>query len=110
MTAAAPGFRVILTMRIRPGMEADFEREWTAVAAAVTGHPANVGHWLMKSPDDDSVYYIGSDWLDERRFRQFEDSPVHLEHRARLHPYRSSGEIATMRVLDHKAGAATRSG
>lgn len=102
-----PGFRVLLTMHVHPGMEPAFEQTWHSVAEAVTGHPANLGHWLMRSTEsgDATVYYIGSDWIDEARFREFEQSEVHLEHRARLHPYRSSGSIATMRVLRHKSGA-----
>ncbi|GIG92064.1 antibiotic biosynthesis monooxygenase family protein [Plantactinospora endophytica] len=107
MSYRTPGFRVLLRMRIHPGLEQGFEKEWHTVAEAVTGHPANLGHWLMRdSGADEPVYYIGSDWVDEQQFRQFEASPQHLAHRARLHPYRSDGSIATMRVLDHMPGAA----
>lgn len=104
---SVPGFRVLLTMHVHEGMEEAFEKTWHSVADAVTGHPANLGHWLMRSTEGPSntVYYIGSDWVDEERFREFERSDIHLEHRARLHPYRSSGSIATMRVLHHKTGA-----
>src|SRR5262245_672336 len=96
-------------MHIHTGMEDGFERTWRSVAAAVTSHPANLGHWLMRSGDEDGVYYIGSDWVDEPRFREFEGSAEHIAHRQQLHPYRASGSIATMHVVQHMAaqGAVT---
>ena len=45
------------------------------------------------------MYFIVSDWVDEDGFRAFEDSAVHLAHRAKLHPYRSSGSFTTMHVV-----------
>ena len=89
-------FRVMLRMQINPGMEAEFEQTWYAVAAtAVTGHPANLGQWLSKSNEEDGVYYIVSDWADEP-LPQFEYSERHLQHRTKLHPYRSGGSMTTM--------------
>lgn len=108
MSERRPGFRVILRMQIKPGMAEGFERTWHEVAEAVTEQPANLGHWLMRSAvaDEQDVYYIGSDWIDEGLFREFESSPTHIEHRTRLHPYRVAGTISLMEVLDHKRGAA----
>ena len=99
-------FRVMLRMQIRPGMEADFEREWLAVGDSVTGHPANLGQWLSRSAEEDGVYHIVSDWVDEARFREFEHSDGHLVHRQRLHPFRSGGSMTTMHVVAHLPGAA----
>ncbi|MEV4441754.1 antibiotic biosynthesis monooxygenase family protein [Streptomyces sp. NPDC049577] len=99
-------FRVMLRMEIKPGQEAAFEREWHAGTDAVTGHPANLGQWLSRSADEESTYYIVSDWTDEPRFRAFEQSPEHLEHRARLHPFRSAGSFHTMHVVAHIPGKA----
>ncbi|MBP2708283.1 antibiotic biosynthesis monooxygenase [Microbispora sp. RL4-1S] len=96
-----PGFRVVLTMHIHPGVEEEFEQAWRAVGAAVTDHPANLGHWLLRSADEKGVYYINSDWVDEKHFREFEESWEHGEHRAKLHPYRASATIATMHVVGH---------
>lgn len=108
MTTRTPGFRVLLRMRIHPGMEDTFEREWESVAATVCDHPANLGHWLMRSGTEEGVYYIGSDWVDEAAFRRFEQSPEHVSHRERLHPYRAEGSIALMRVLRHQPGRAAK--
>lgn len=99
-------FRVTLTMEIVPGREAEFERTWFAIGDAVTGHPANIGQWLSRSAEQESTYYIVSDWTDEPSFRAFEQSEGHLEHRKRLHPLRASGSMRTMNVVAHLTGAA----
>jgi heme-degrading monooxygenase HmoA len=106
MTAAGP-FRVLLRMQVKPGCEADFEQTWLDVGDAVTSHPACLGQWLSRSADEDSVYYIVSDWVDEPRFREFETSERHRRHREQLHPYRSGGSMATMTVVAHLPGSAT---
>jgi heme-degrading monooxygenase HmoA len=101
-------FRVMLRMQIKPGMEAEFERVWKEVGGSVTGHPANRGQWLSKSTTDneDGIYYIVSDWVDEPCFREFETSDTHLQHRTRLHPYRSGGSMTTMNIVANLSGAA----
>ncbi|MFC4533227.1 antibiotic biosynthesis monooxygenase family protein [Sphaerisporangium dianthi] len=101
-------FRVMLRMEVLPGKGAEFEKVWHDSAATITGQPANLGQWLSRSAEEDGVYYIVSDWLDEERFRAYERSQAHLEHRGRLHPYRSSGAMTTMRVVYDLAGAARR--
>ncbi|TDE55936.1 antibiotic biosynthesis monooxygenase [Nonomuraea mesophila] len=97
MTAGT--FRVMLRMQIKPGMDEAFEQTWYEVGDAVTQHPANRGQWLSKSAEEAGVYYIISDWVDEQRFREFERSERHLEHRTKLHPYRSGGSMTTMNVV-----------
>lgn len=100
-------FRVMLRMRIKPGLESEFERVWLEVGDSVTSHPANLGQWLSRSAEEPGVYYIVSDWVDEPRFREFETSERHLEHRQKLHPYRSAGSMTTMQVLAHLPRTAT---
>ncbi|WP_298796343.1 antibiotic biosynthesis monooxygenase [uncultured Pseudonocardia sp.] len=99
-------FRVMLRMEIRPGMEPDFERTWLEVGDSVTAHPANLGQWLSRDSEVPGVYHIMSDWLDEPRFREFEHSDRHIEHRQKLHPFRSGGSMSTMTVVAHLDGAA----
>ncbi|MFE9337652.1 antibiotic biosynthesis monooxygenase family protein [Streptomyces sp. NPDC007063] len=99
-------FRVLLRMQINPGTEADFEKTWRGSTEAVTGHPACLGQWLSKSADEESTYYIVSDWVDEPGFREFETSDAHLAHRERLHPFRSQGSFNTMTVVAHVPGKA----
>jgi heme-degrading monooxygenase HmoA len=106
-TATATAFRVMLRMQIKPGLADAFEKTWADVGDSVTSHPANLGQWLSRSADEDDVYYIVSDWADEPRFREFELSDKHLEHRQKLHPYRSGGTMATMSVVAFLAPSAT---
>ena len=92
-------FRILLRMNVKPGMEEAFEKTWSAVGDSVTSHPANLGQWLCRSDEESGVYYIISDWVDEPEFREFETSDRHLEHRQKLHPFRSGGSMGTMKVV-----------
>jgi heme-degrading monooxygenase HmoA len=98
-------FRVLLRMQIKPGLEQDFESTWLDIGGVITGHPANRGQWLLRSAEEPGVFYIVSDWADEPRFREFEHSAAHLQHRQRLHPYRDGGSMVTMHVLHHLEGS-----
>jgi heme-degrading monooxygenase HmoA len=99
MSQGKPVFRVLLRAEIIPGQESAFEQAWIGIGNAVTGDPANLGQWLLRSADQESVYYIISDWVDEPSFRTFERSDKHLEHRRRLQPYRSGGSMSTMTMV-----------
>jgi heme oxygenase (mycobilin-producing) len=103
-------FRVTLRMQVHPGRERDFERAWVTGAEVITGQPANLGQWLSRSADEDGVYYIVSDWVDEPKFREYERSAQHKSHRATLHPYRSAGSMTTMHVVHELRGAGARNG
>lgn len=92
-------FRVLLRFEINEGMAADFERTWLSIGTVITGHPANLGQWLMRSNDEELVYYVLSDWVSEPAFREFEHSAAHVEHRTKLHPFRHGGAMYTMQVV-----------
>ncbi|MDF5753658.1 antibiotic biosynthesis monooxygenase family protein [Spongiactinospora sp. TRM90649] len=92
-------FRVMLRMQIHPGMEREFERVWHDTSGVIGGNPANIGQWLLRSAEEESVYYIMSDWVDEPSFRAFEGTAEHVEHRVKLHPYRSNGTMTAMNVI-----------
>ncbi len=98
-------FRVTLRMQVRPGKGEEFEQAWYDGADVITSQPANLGQWLSKSADEENVYYIVSDWIDEPQFREYELSQTHLDHRVQLHPFRESGSMTTMHVLYQMAGA-----
>ncbi|MEU7171963.1 MULTISPECIES: antibiotic biosynthesis monooxygenase family protein [Micromonospora] len=100
-------FRILLRMVIRPEARDEFERTWLRVGSAVTDDPGNLAQWLLRSQDEDDVYYIVSDWIDEASFRRFENSPQHVEHRAHLHPYRVAGSMVTMESVYHLSNTAT---
>lgn len=98
-TLTEPGFRVMLTMHIKPELADEFETVWEQVGDSVTSHPDNFGQTLARSEEQAGVYYIVSDWTDEASFRRFEHSQRHLDHRVKLHPYRSGGAMDTMTVV-----------
>lgn len=81
-------YRVMVKMRIHPGMERDFEKTWRDIATTIARHPANITQSIAKSPDEDGIYYITSDWQNKQRFHEFEHSPEHAANRMRLDPYR----------------------
>jgi heme oxygenase (mycobilin-producing) len=97
-------FRVTLRMEVHPGQGAAFEQAWYDGAEVITGQPANLGQWLSRSADEDDVYYIVSDWVDEPGFRAYELSDEHLVHRQKLHPYRRAGSMTTSHVLHDLVG------
>lgn len=100
-------FRVMLRLEVEPGREAEFEKAWREGTEAVTGHPANLGQSLSRENGADgpeNVYVIISDWVDEPRFREFEESPEHLRHRATLHPFRKGGSFHVLEVLHQIEG------
>ncbi|MBB5631370.1 antibiotic biosynthesis monooxygenase family protein [Sphaerisporangium krabiense] len=99
-------YRVMVKLRIHPGMERDFERTWREIAATISRQPANLGQSLAKSPDEDGVYYIVSDWENEERFREFEHSPEHAANRMRLDPFRDpAGTSMTPMLVASRLGA-----
>ncbi|WP_216215929.1 antibiotic biosynthesis monooxygenase family protein [Amycolatopsis aidingensis] len=100
------GFRALLRFEINPGMEEAFEREWLSVGRTISGHPDNRGQLLMKSGDEEAVYYVLTEWSTERAFREFEHSAVHVENRRRLQPFRRGGWMSTMTVVHALAAAA----
>ncbi|WP_405997517.1 NAD(P)-binding domain-containing protein [Streptomyces sp. NBC_00829] len=99
--ADTPPFRVILRMEILPGVQEEFEKVWWEVASVIARQPANRGQTLVRSVDEERVYFVITDWLDESSFRAFETSEAHVEHRRRLKPYRSGGGMTlTQTVYD----------
>ncbi|MFA1548290.1 antibiotic biosynthesis monooxygenase [Actinomadura chokoriensis] len=111
MAATSGIFRVMLRMNIHPGMEQEFEETWHKVGHAITEHPANLRQWLSRGEgEEDGVYYVVSDWVSEPGFREFEQSPEHLDHRTRLHPFRASASMVTMNVVYEMTGRALLGG
>jgi len=92
-------FRVMLRLSVIAGKEEEFEKTWLSIGSVITDHPANLGQWLLRSNDEPRTYYIMSDWVSEPKFREFERSEGHLEHRVKLHPFRDGGSMATMSVV-----------
>ncbi|MEU5050257.1 antibiotic biosynthesis monooxygenase family protein [Streptomyces sp. NPDC021096] len=100
---AEPLYRVTLRMDIQPGMEKEFEEAWLAGAARIADNPGNTGQDLSRG-EGDGTYYIVSDWVSKEAFLAYERSAGHQEHRRSLAPYRSAGEMTTMRTLYRLTG------
>ncbi|MFC3997683.1 antibiotic biosynthesis monooxygenase family protein [Nocardiopsis sediminis] len=105
-TTPAPVFRVMLRFELHPGMDEGFEQTWLSIGSVITEHPANLGQWLMRSAEEEGVYYVISDWVDEARFREFEHSDAHVTHRTKLHPFRRGGAMSIMHVVHDLPGRA----
>ncbi|MEV0980899.1 antibiotic biosynthesis monooxygenase family protein [Streptomyces sp. NPDC049915] len=90
---------VILRMEIFPEKSADFERTWREVGEAISREPDNLGQTLVRDTEQEGVYWVLTDWTDEPRFRAFELSPQHVEHRRRLAPYRRDGAMNVTEVI-----------
>lgn len=98
------GFRLLLRMRVQAGSEGKFEEVWRSVGDAFARHPACLGQCLSRDAEDQGVYYVVSDWVDEPRFREFQGSTQHREHQARLAPYRFDASMTTMHVVHEISG------
>ncbi len=92
-------FRVTLRMEVARGMAETFEKVWLGVGNTIAGETDNLGQWLLKSADDDDVYYVVSDWQGEPSFRAFERSAQHAENRRKLSPYRLASSMSTAHLV-----------
>ncbi|MEV5341647.1 antibiotic biosynthesis monooxygenase family protein [Streptomyces sp. NPDC052676] len=101
-----PAFRVLLRMEIRPGTEREFERTWLDIGNGIAAEPANLGQTLIRDVEKTGVYWVITDWTDERAFRSFELSAAHVDNRRRLQPFRTSGEMLLTQVVHHIAPTA----
>ncbi|MER6108913.1 antibiotic biosynthesis monooxygenase family protein [Streptomyces hirsutus] len=93
--------RVILRMEVFPELAGDFERTWGEVGEAISREPHNLGQTLVRDTEEQGVYWVLTDWTDEPRFRAFETSPAHVEHRQRLRPYRRGGSMNVTELVRH---------
>ncbi|MFI8520749.1 antibiotic biosynthesis monooxygenase family protein [Streptomyces sp. NPDC085481] len=102
MADTTGAFRVLLTVQIKPGLEPEFEKVWAEGSKEVTAQAANLGHSLARGTKagEESTYYVVSDWTDLESFLAFESSAEHVAHREKLHPYRTGGSLAMMRLVE----------
>jgi heme-degrading monooxygenase HmoA len=98
-------YRIMLTMKILPGRDREFEETWLTVGDRISRHPANLGQWFVRSQDEASTYFVVSDWTDEESFREYERSPKHEEHRKTLQPLLAGVAMLTGTVLTYLTGA-----
>ncbi|WP_020673767.1 SRPBCC family protein [Amycolatopsis nigrescens] len=99
-------FRVLLRFDVHPGTEERFEQTWLSIAERIGREPANQGQWLMKSTDEEAVYYVVSEWTDATSFRAFELSSEHVENRRRLDEFRRGGSMTSLALVHALTGGA----
>lgn len=91
--------RVILTVDIKRGEEAEFEREFQDVARRVRGAAGMLGQTLCRDTNAASRYIVVSDWSNREQFRQFETSPEQDEATAPVRKHRSSVQMHVYDVV-----------
>ena len=93
--------RATLTMRVRPGREAEFERAWARVAAELRRSPGNLRQALLRDPADPAAFVITSDWDSEDAFRRFERSDAQDRLTATIRALRESATMTVHRLVRH---------
>ena len=89
--------RATLSIRVKPGREADFERAWQSIAEQVRRAPGNRRQTLLRDPADVSSFVITSDWESRELFHRFERSN---DQDVLTAPIRELRESARMSVHD----------
>ncbi len=96
--------RATLTMKVKSGREADFERAWRAIAETVRRAPGNIRQALLRDPDDPGSFVVTSDWESREVFGRFERSPEQDELTAPLRELRESGQMVVHELVVHIEG------
>lgn len=101
VSGLVPGgpLRVILRMEVFPEMAADFEKVWLSIGESIAHEPANRGQVLLRSTQEEGVYFVFTDWSSEQEFRDFELSHRHTLNRQRLKPFRRSGAMDVTQLI-----------
>jgi heme-degrading monooxygenase HmoA len=97
--------RATLTMKVKPGRGADFERAWAAISEKVRSAPGNLRQALLKSPDDPDSFVVTSDWETREQFQAFERSPEQDDLTAPLRAMRESASMTIHQLVRHVEGA-----
>jgi heme-degrading monooxygenase HmoA len=93
--------RATLSIRVKAGREAEFERAWRMIAERVRAEPGNVRQPLLRDPSDHSDYVIASDWESREAFTRFERSPAQDELTAPIRELRASASMTVREIVSH---------
>ncbi len=96
--------RATLSMKVRAGREAEFERAWRAVAEQARLAPGNLRQALLREPDDPTSFVVTSDWESREAFTRFERSPEQEALTAPLRELRESARMVIHELLVHVDG------
>jgi heme-degrading monooxygenase HmoA len=93
--------RATLSIKVKAGREAEFERVWRTVAERVRGEPGNIRQTLLRDPADPSDFVIASDWESREAFTRFERSAAQDELTAPIRELRVSGSMSVREIVVH---------
>lgn len=99
--------RAVLSMVVKDGCVADFEREWLAAAAITRDEPGAIRQTMLRDPRMPRHYTISADWAEPAHLTAYQRSPQRLALSAALEPLRES---ATRNVLEVVAHLESRTG
>jgi heme-degrading monooxygenase HmoA len=91
--------RAILSLRLKPGRQRDFEAAWLQVAEVVRQLPGNTHQALLRDTRDSASYVITSDWVDSRSFHEFERSAQQEGLTWALRELRESASMTTYEIV-----------
>ena len=101
--------RTVLSMLVRPGHEAEFERIWRAAAEQIAQYAGNRGQTLLRDAAEPRWFVISSEWASREDLKRFEDSPVRKQLSADLDPLREQAAKSVQTVVVTVGGQAERS-
>jgi len=93
--------RALLSIKIKPGREEEFERVWLGVAERVRAEPGNLRQTLLRDPADPCGYIIMSDWESREAFTRFERSPAQDALTAPIRELRASASMTVQEIVTH---------
>jgi heme-degrading monooxygenase HmoA len=94
--------RATLRMRVRPGLEQDFQQLWEKIALEVRRTPGNLRQDLLRGGEREFV--ITTDWATREAFHAFEQSGEQNGLTAPLRELRESVSMETADLLIHVEG------
>jgi len=100
--------RATLSIKVKAGREAEFERVWRTIAVRVRAEPGNIRQTLLRDPAGPSDYVIDSDWESREAFTRFERSPAQDELTAPIRELRASASMTVREIVTHFEGAELR--
>lgn len=78
---------VMVSARVRPGAQTEFEQAFAEVRAKVSGTPGHIDDRLLRDRDDAERYTLLGHWESADAFLAWEDAPIHREVTTPLRPY-----------------------
>lgn len=93
--------RATLSIKVKAGREAEFERVWRTIAERVRAEPGNIRQTLLRDAADPCEYVIASDWQSREAFARFERSPAQDELTAPIRELRASASMTVREIVTH---------